>query len=132
MYIGTIRHQLNCITVFTYWCVSVIFQSIASELESASKDKVREILFMLCTVYVCALLTWKLCHGFLLMRQYVVENDTVQIQTQKHYSLISTCPSPQIMAALRDSEDTNQRLKLYIEGLLVNILDRHPELLERK
>lgn len=36
------------------------------------------------------------------------------------------------MKALKEQEDLNARLKAYIEGLLVTILNTHPELLEIK
>ena len=36
------------------------------------------------------------------------------------------------MRALKEQETLNERLKSYIEGLLVTILDKHPELLEIK
>lgn len=71
------------------------------------------------------------------------ENDDLRAQFLQHgKSLITQGPSiaseletaskDKIMAALRDSEDTTKRLKQYIEGLLVTIIDRHPELLEKK
>lgn len=36
------------------------------------------------------------------------------------------------MKALKDQEEYNDRLKAYIEGLLVTIIEKHPELLEVK
>lgn len=41
-------------------------------------------------------------------------------------------PRGDIMRALKEQETHNERLKSYIEGLLVTILDKHPELLEIK
>ncbi len=36
------------------------------------------------------------------------------------------------MKALKEQEEYNERLKGYIEGLLVTIIEKHPELLEVK
>ena len=38
----------------------------------------------------------------------------------------------QVMKALRETEQHNARLHEYIEGLLVTIIEKHPELLERR
>jgi Rab11 family-interacting protein 3/4 len=45
---------------------------------------------------------------------------------------LKDAPKADIMKALKDQEDLNVRLKAYIEGLLVTILNSHPELLEVK
>ena len=36
------------------------------------------------------------------------------------------------MKALHETEETNARLHMYIEGLLANIIDKYPELLEKR
>ena len=36
------------------------------------------------------------------------------------------------MKALHETVETNARLHMYIEGLLANILDKYPELLEKR
>ena len=38
----------------------------------------------------------------------------------------------QVVKALHETEETNARLHAYIDGLLANIIEHHPELLERR
>ncbi|XP_065901179.1 rab11 family-interacting protein 4-like isoform X2 [Dysidea avara] len=67
-----------------------------------------------------------------LRAQFLQHGKSLITQGPSIASELESASKDKVMAALRDCEDTNQRLKLYIEGLLVTILDRHPELLERK
>lgn len=71
------------------------------------------------------------------------ENDDLRAQFLQHgKSLITQGPSiaselesaskDKIMTALRESEDTTHRLKQYIERLLVPIMMKYPEVLEKK
>ena len=48
-------------------------------------------------------------------------------------ALLTPCYTAlQVVKALHETEETNARLHMYIEGLLANIIDKYPELLERR
>ena len=71
------------------------------------------------------------------MNTFIVICGTVLSRTRHREWLIQLDEVPiplslQVMKALRDTEQHNARLHEYIEGLLVSIIDKHPELLEKR
>ena len=55
---------------------------------------------------------------------------TQPIMHKSHIKLHYT--ALQVVKALHETEETNARLHMYIEGLLANIIDKYPELLEKR
>ena len=58
----------------------------------------------------------------------LLNDDTIWIWIPSFNFIISL----QVVKALHETEETNARLHMYIEGLLANITEKYPELLEKK
>ena len=59
------------------------------------------------------------------------------LTTSNHFLLdVGSCSLPlttlQVHKALRETEDHNTRLHAYIEGLLLVIMEKHPDILEKR
>ena len=51
---------------------------------------------------------------------------------ERDFLMISYFPTFQLQSAFKDKEDENQRLKTYIDTILLNIVENYPQLLEVK
>jgi len=67
-----------------------------------------------------------------LKRSCKVVLDALNLSTRLSYFVLPECLFLQMKSALRDQKESNLALRSYIDGILLNIVEHYPQLLEVK